>query len=114
MYQTAPLYLPRRLAISIARTKMKNSIDPVVGGLDTETYEGEPLTYQLHCEAEPRLTKIEFVDATNVTRKFLAHLDRNCKSPYYRLRSEEHTSELQSRPHLVCRLLLEKKKKTHQ
>src|SRR5690554_1461457 len=29
----------------------------------------------------------------------------------YVLRSEEHTSELQSRPHLVCRLLLEKKKK---
>src|SRR3989442_2953440 len=26
-----------------------------------------------------------------------------------RMRSEEHTSELQSRPHLVCRLLLEKK-----
>src|SRR5437660_6236603 len=28
-----------------------------------------------------------------------------------RYRSEEHTSELQSRGHLVCRLLLEKKKK---
>src|SRR2546422_8401656 len=28
----------------------------------------------------------------------------------YRARSEEHTSELQSRLHLVCRLLLEKKK----
>src|SRR2546429_7134434 len=28
-------------------------------------------------------------------------------------RSEEHTSELQSRLHLVCRLLLEKKKKHH-
>src|SRR5579872_5673798 len=28
------------------------------------------------------------------------------------IRSEEHTSELQSRPHLVCRLLLEKKKQT--
>src|SRR2546422_8312259 len=28
-------------------------------------------------------------------------------------RSEEHTSELQSRLHLVCRLLLEKKKKKH-
>src|SRR3712207_7374711 len=28
------------------------------------------------------------------------------------LRSEEHTSELQSRQYLVCRLLLEKKKKT--
>src|SRR5215813_15639455 len=32
-------------------------------------------------------------------------------SPPARMRSEEHTSELQSRPHLVCRLLLEKKKK---
>src|SRR5689334_24743785 len=30
---------------------------------------------------------------------------------YRRLRSEEHTSELQSQFHLVCRLLLEKKKK---
>src|SRR5690606_19398183 len=30
----------------------------------------------------------------------------------YRRRSEEHTSELQSRENLVCRLLLEKKKKT--
>src|SRR2546430_17688089 len=29
----------------------------------------------------------------------------------YRLRSEEHTSELQSQSNLVCRLLLEKKKK---
>src|SRR3989442_3833805 len=28
-------------------------------------------------------------------------------------RSEEHTSELQSRPHLVCRLLLEKKNEKH-
>src|SRR2546422_8048069 len=32
---------------------------------------------------------------------------------HHALRSEEHTSELQSRLHLVCRLLLEKKKKTH-
>src|SRR3712207_7803084 len=30
-----------------------------------------------------------------------------------RLRSEEHTSELQSRQYLVCRLLLEKKKNNH-
>src|SRR2546429_5606428 len=29
------------------------------------------------------------------------------------MRSEEHTSELQSRLHLVCRLLLEKKKRGH-
>src|SRR3989449_3840041 len=31
----------------------------------------------------------------------------------FAIRSEEHTSELQSRLHLVCRLLLEKKKKKH-
>src|SRR5687768_18108667 len=33
--------------------------------------------------------------------------------PEHDIRSEEHTSELQSRLHLVCRLLLEKKKKKH-
>src|SRR5690554_7003255 len=31
---------------------------------------------------------------------------------FFKRRSEEHTSELQSRPHLVCRLLLEKKNTT--
>src|SRR5687768_18340046 len=32
---------------------------------------------------------------------------------YFKARSEEHTSELQSRLHLVCRLLLEKKKQKY-
>src|SRR5690554_7156689 len=36
--------------------------------------------------------------------------DRRHQAERDRQRSEEHTSELQSRPHLVCRLLLEKKK----
>src|SRR2546422_5347952 len=35
---------------------------------------------------------------------------RTCTYRSLRTRSEEHTSELQSRLHLVCRLLLEKKK----
>src|SRR2546429_5780123 len=38
---------------------------------------------------------------------------RSGRSSEHRFRSEEHTSELQSRLHLVCRLLLEKKKHTH-
>src|SRR6266498_2132225 len=45
------------------------------------------------------------------TRMLLANVQSS--GPYSWLpqpRSEEHTSELQSRPHLVCRLLLEKKK----
>src|SRR5439155_25646472 len=36
--------------------------------------------------------------------------NRNARDNQADLRSEEHTSELQSRGHLVCRLLLEKKK----
>src|SRR3989442_9133286 len=44
------------------------------------------------------------------TRARRAAKKRTPSSALY-LRSEEHTSELQSRPHLVCRLLLEKKKK---
>src|SRR2546422_8456505 len=43
---------------------------------------------------------------------FTRHLSRERPPPAVRggPRSEEHTSELQSRLHLVCRLLLEKKK----
>src|SRR2546422_6501500 len=44
----------------------------------------------------------------------IAHLKKNPRFSYVIdtiMRSEEHTSELQSRLHLVCRLLLEKKKK---
>src|SRR5258708_30024370 len=41
-------------------------------------------------------------------RRFAAHQDDHL--PDELIRSEEHTSELQSPDHLVCRLLLEKKK----
>src|SRR5947209_12908576 len=41
------------------------------------------------------------LDGTYTKKKFVAR--------YYQGRSEEHTSELQSRQYLVCRLLLEKK-----
>src|SRR5207302_6967990 len=47
----------------------------------------------------------------NLAKHFLLHCSRPagvCAG-----RSEEHTSELQSRENLVCRLLLEKKKKTN-
>src|SRR2546425_4091116 len=40
-----------------------------------------------------------------------AALTRSRSNSYFRGRSEEHTSELQSLAYLVCRLLLEKKKK---
>src|SRR3712207_6879226 len=40
--------------------------------------------------------------------------DRTAKCKCGNVRSEEHTSELQSRQYLVCRLLLEKKKKKNE
>mgnify|MGYP000341790038 CR=1 FL=1 len=56
---------------------------------------------------------------TKDTKKFKGHKIRrpNGRSAVQKnlvLRSEEHTSELQSRLHLVCRLLLEKKKRNKQ
>src|SRR2546422_4218716 len=44
-------------------------------------------------------------------RRAAQHRGRSQDDQRRRSRSEEHTSELQSRLHLVCRLLLEKKKK---
>src|SRR5206468_11622500 len=51
----------------------------------------------------------------DVTREYYvndagAQVDDVARSAFQRYRSEEHTSELQSRSDLVCRLLLEKKK----
>src|SRR3712207_7071013 len=48
------------------------------------------------------------------TRLVSSDADRSRRSRYAPMRSEEHTSELQSRQYLVCRLLLEKKKNKKQ
>src|SRR3712207_7720221 len=55
----------------------------------------------------PRSTRGPTVDRARGTR---LSRPRNTRTVY--CRSEEHTSELQSRQYLVCRLLLEKKKTT--
>src|SRR5258708_31722796 len=43
-------------------------------------------------------------------RKYIADALHVAIASFHKIRSEEHTSELQSPDHLVCRLLLEKKK----
>src|SRR5690554_7659957 len=48
--------------------------------------------------------------ATNQQINSITSIHGKYNPLYVYYRSEEHTSELQSRPHLVCRLLLEKKK----
>src|SRR3712207_6937134 len=52
------------------------------------------------------------MDETLFRELFTDHVDVVFAFHGYPGRSEEHTSELQSRQYLVCRLLLEKKKKT--
>src|SRR2546425_3103606 len=50
-------------------------------------------------------------ERTQAIRTVIADLAREFKVSQQAMRSEEHTSELQSLAYLVCRLLLEKKKK---
>src|SRR5690625_6394874 len=57
----------------------------------------------VHRPSPVRFSKIHLPPQNAVKRRQLLHLVQQ-------RRSEEHTSELQSRGHLVCRLLLEKKK----
>src|SRR5438874_6281925 len=57
----------------------------------------------------PYTTLFRSVDDPRAVSVLAAHL--NDPARVVRVRSEEHTSELQSRRDLVCRLLLEKKKK---
>src|SRR5690625_4873751 len=79
-------------------------------------------------DVQKRLAEVPLTQATQLTRAFTQYfLLANAAEQVYRVRalsqrptdeswvprtrSEEHTSELQSRGHLVCRLLLEKKNK---
>src|SRR5690348_17933471 len=88
-----------------------------------------PTFQSLTANLRPVLMSFSLYFRSVPMRPLVAH-SRSASAPYlaitssgtYRLkpsapadlsRSEEHTSELQSPVHLVCRLLLEKKKKTH-
>src|SRR5690625_5372907 len=60
------------------------------------------------------VSEAEIAEAkNNVSVEFMSSMDQAAQNiqQIHCFRSEEHTSELQSRGHLVCRLLLEKKKK---
>src|SRR5690554_7688622 len=68
--------------------------------------------YVTTTDGKQMLTWVIFPPNFNPNKKYptLLYCQGGPQSPVSQ-RSEEHTSELQSRPHLVCRLLLEKKKK---
>src|SRR5438045_7393572 len=67
---------------------------------------------ELHQLAQRRDHVLALVAARTIDARILLHLRRRQRRiGLLGERSEEHTSELQSLRHLVCRLLLEKKKK---
>src|SRR5687768_6407867 len=74
----------------------QNPLDYINGGGNTQAYEQQQ-------QARP--------EAENQQAEFVKVVLRDTEVVWQQLfRSEEHTSDLQSRLHLVCRLLLEKKK----
>src|SRR5690554_2586226 len=92
-----------------------------------------PLTQHIGAPCQPVVKRGDAVKVGTLIGKSVGFVSANIHSPvsgtvqkldtaidasgyrrdavFIKVRSEEHTSELQSRPHLVCRLLLEKKKK---
>src|SRR5258705_8463630 len=70
---------------------------------------------RLASRSRQTLVAIRYSQARNVDRPSkVSRLRQARRNVSCTLRSEEHTSELQSLRHLVCRLLLEKKKKQQQ
>src|SRR2546422_4493968 len=57
--------------------------------------------------------RVIYQNATHCLRSHSIKVSSILPTHSFVIRSEEHTSELQSRLHLVCRLLLEKKKKQY-
>src|SRR5689334_23638661 len=86
---------PRVAAVRIGRGSGSAVVIPGDGVLVTNA----------HVVADARRGRADFLDGVQVPVRVLG------ADPLSDLRSEEHTSELQSQFHLVCRLLLEKKKK---
>src|SRR5436305_13402452 len=91
-----------------------------VSGVDDRICRGLVLSFFFNDTATTEIYTLSLHDALPIclgtvrsARVHLPELRGQSRGPASLLaarRSEEHTSELQSRPHLVCRLLLEKKK----
>src|SRR3989442_8735349 len=103
----ASLLLPSTSSARLTRLVITQTV-PLAGGVawgSTGPY--ERLTGTAYFEGDPNHPRnAVIVDVDNAPRNSHGMVEF---STQFMIRSEEHTSELQSRPHLVCRLLLEKK-----
>src|SRR5690554_7032221 len=106
---TASIYRPRRASCLFACVLFSGSLSS-----------SEDTPYRLHIFLCVRLSDDNISRSTGLIPKLVQPILADVTNTDFAylgpaafcIRSEEHTSELQSRPHLVCRLLLEKKKKT--
>src|SRR5205809_4988747 len=97
-------FAAKQLGIDRAEIRRKNLLRPDQFPFNNEILfqDSAPLTYDSG-DYEPALDEaLKAIDYAGFVREEQPRLKAS--------RSEEHTSELQSRLHLVCRLLLEKKK----
>src|SRR3712207_8498473 len=85
-------------------TTLFRSFDGVIPAGEVNLAKGQTLAdvYKLDEEVTGVITNVSYKDATVKISRLKLEQQKD-------LRSEEHTSELQSRQYLVCRLLLEKK-----
>src|SRR5687768_18205866 len=88
---------------TLFRSRCKPVEQPVVG------QEGDPAVERPEEQRERQQQQRYRVEQPVEPRLLLAMAAENDPVHHEEKRSEEHTSELQSRLHLVCRLLLEKK-----
>src|SRR5258708_18640880 len=104
------------LALPMSDAAKRNDLDAAVARLKTEGG-GAMMTVTLYAVVAGELGERALVDTLmpfsyrEHLRPPFAVLAETAHNQAVNFRSEEHTSELQSPDHLVCRLLLEKKKK---
>src|SRR3712207_6396503 len=99
-YQVNKSYLLQKIAELVKERKLTDITDL----RDESDRNGMRIVIELKREAVPKVVLNNLYKHTQMQQSFGVNL--------VALRSEEHTSELQSRQYLVCRLLLEKKKKS--
>src|SRR3712207_3422322 len=107
--------------VVIAATNRADMIDPALlrpGRFDKIVFVPMPdkvarqRILEIHAKDKPMGPDVDFAKISEMTEGFSgADTSAVANTAVSLVRSEEHTSELQSRQYLVCRLLLEKKKK---
>src|SRR2546430_6753529 len=103
------MQIVRRIASELRPSVLDQlGLEAAIDTLVRETTQRTGIAVCFHADDFPRLPDEIASHAYRIIQEALTNVSRHSKAT----RSEEHTSELQSQSNLVCRLLLEKKKKT--